>query len=120
MDKLKYSIIYAVIRPEIAERLSLGLIFVNEDKVKIRYSQKKLRVLKDLYSENEYKFIAKVMRSLNNELITSVDTINYLARYSNNLIAISKLQSIDLAPSSKNEDWLFRNYVYAGVKKVEN
>ena len=35
MNKLKYSIIYGVIRPEISEQLSLGLIIVDGDKVKV-------------------------------------------------------------------------------------
>ena len=35
MNNLKYSIIYAVIRPEIAERISVGLIFVDGEKVDI-------------------------------------------------------------------------------------
>lgn len=121
MNNLKYSIIYGVIRSEIAERLSLGLIFVNGDKINIRYSQKKLNALQYLLSSHEYRFIVKVLRALSkNNNISSAETINYLTRYSNNLIAISQLQSIDLKPSSKNEDWLFRNYVYAGTKKTKN
>lgn len=47
---LRYSIIYVVIRPEIAERISVGLIFVDGDKVDIRYSQKKIRCLAKLNS----------------------------------------------------------------------
>lgn len=39
---MKYSIIYAVIRPEISERVSLGLIIVDGDKVDMRYSPEKL------------------------------------------------------------------------------
>lgn len=65
---MKYSIIYAVIRPEISERVSLGLIFVDGDKVDVRYS--------------------------------------------NNLIAVSPLQSIDVASSEQSKASLFRNYIY--------
>ena len=35
---MRYSIIYAVIRPEISERISVGLIIVDGDKVDVRYS----------------------------------------------------------------------------------
>ena len=42
MNTLKYSIIYAVIRSEISEQLSVGLIIVDEDTLEVRYSQKKL------------------------------------------------------------------------------
>lgn len=117
MDKLKYSIIYAVIRAEISEQISLGLIIVNKDKIKIRFSKKKLEVLKQLYSANEYKFISKVMYSFGKSNLCNEDTINYLTRYSNNLLAVSKLQSIDLGYSASNEDWLFSNYVYASKKE---
>ena len=47
-NNLKYSIIYAVIRPEIAEKLSLGILTIEDEKVNVRYSQKKLDVLKML------------------------------------------------------------------------
>ena len=115
METLRYSIIYAVIRSEIAERLSLGLITVADGQVDVRYSDKKLRVLESLYSPKDYQFISKTIRSLySNKNVISVDTINYLARYSNNLMTVSQLQGIDLAPTKQSKDWLFRRYVYAG------
>lgn len=110
---MKYSIIYGVIRPEIAEQLSVGIIIVDGNKISVRYSTKKMNVIKALYTESEYKFLGKVLRSLSKESsIQSTDVINYLTRYSNNLIAISKLQTIDLEPTKENKDWLYRNYVY--------
>lgn len=117
MESLKYSIIYAVIRSEIAERLSLGLITVINDKISIRYSDSKLRVLEYLYSPKEYQFIAKTIRSLSsNKSIDSVETINYLSKYSNNLMTVSQLQGVDLEPTEKTKEWLFKRYVYAGKK----
>ena len=44
--------------------------------------------------------------------IRTVDSINYLTRYSNNLISVSPLQSIDIAASEQAKDSLFRNYIY--------
>lgn len=117
MDKLKYSIIYAIIRPEISEQISLGLILVNNGRVKIRYSEKKLHALKGFYSASEYNFLSKIVRSLKDTALHNEENINYLTRYSNNLLAVSKLQSIDLDSSRSNEDWLFRNYVYSGQRK---
>ena len=110
---MKYSIIYAVIRPEISEQLSVGLIIVDGDKVHVRYSQKKLDVLKSLFPEKEHRFVSRVIGSLSkNRSISSADAVNYLSRYSNNLIAVSPLQSIDITPSEQNKEWLYRNYVY--------
>ncbi|MBP3518612.1 MAG: hypothetical protein J6K31_09525 [Parabacteroides sp.] len=121
MNNLKYSIIYGTIRPEISERLSLGLIFVEGDKISIRYSEKKLSALQPLLTQSEYEFVGKVIRSLSrNNCINSAETINYLTRYSNNLITVSQLHTIDLEPTKGSQDWLFRNYVYAGEKKTKN
>ena len=116
MNKLKYSIIYGVIRPEISEQLSLGLIIVDGDNVKVRYSIEKLNALQGLYTKSEYDFVHRVMKSISSgNVIQSTDAINYLSRYSNNLIAVSSLQDIDLDSSQESQDWLYRNYVYAGV-----
>jgi len=103
---MKYSIIYAVIRPEISERVSLGLIFVDGDKVDVRYSQQKLEAVRGLFSPKEYEFLSEVVRSLPTE------GINYLTRYSNNLIAVSPLQSIDIDATEQSKDSMFRNYIY--------
>ncbi|MDE5882211.1 MAG: hypothetical protein K2H60_10810 [Muribaculaceae bacterium] len=117
MDKLQYSIIYAVIRQEISEQLSVGMIIIDGSKVDIRYSEDKLKALKYLYPQVKYDFISKTMRSLpqNNSFIGKKD-IDYLARYCNNLIAVSPLQTIDLEPNEQNKDWLFRNYVHSNPK----
>jgi len=113
---MKYSIIYGVIRPEIAEQLSVGIIIVDGDEISVRYSTKKMNVMKALYTESEYKFFGKVLRSLSKSgSIQSTDAINYLTRYSNNLIAVSKLQTINLEPTQKNKEWLYKNYVHKGA-----
>ena len=112
-DNMKYSIIYAVIRPEISERVSLGMIFVDGDKVDVRYSQQKLEAVRGLFSPKEYEFLSEVVRSMPIDgNICNVDSINYLTRYSNNLIAVSPLQSIDIAATEQSKDSLFRNYIY--------
>ena len=110
-DNLQYSIIYADIRPEIKERLSLGVLWIDEDKVKMLYSQKKLGLLKQLYKPKEYKAISSIVRR-DLRQIESVETLKYLTRYSNNLISFSPIQSIDKAQTDINGEWLYRNYVY--------
>lgn len=114
MNNLKYSIIYAIIRPEIAERISVGLIFVDGEKVDIRYSQQKLDALRGLFPQKEYEFVSKVVRSMHTSgKFNNVNDINYLSRYSNNLIAVSPLQSIDIEPTEQSKNRLFQNYIYA-------
>lgn len=114
-NSFQYSIIYGVVRQEITERLSLGLITVDDNGISVKYSQKKLEVFNMLVSENESQFVGKVLRSLSaNRIYTSADIINYISRYSNNLISVSPLQNIDLLPSKSNKDLLYKNYVYNG------
>lgn len=109
-NSLQYSIIYADIRPEINERLSLGLLIIEQGKVQVMHSEKKLGVLKQLYTPKEFRAITSIVRR---ELrrMDSVETLQYLMRYSNNLISFSPIQSIDKAQTNINEDWLYRNYV---------
>lgn len=115
MENLRYSIIYAVIRPEIAEQLSVGLIIVDGESTDVRVSKNKLKVLEGLFPANEHRFISRVINSLRkNGSIDSAKAVDYLSRYSNNLIAVSPLQCIDIEPTKKNKEWLYRNYVYNG------
>lgn len=44
MEELQYSIIYALIRPEIDERVSVGIIFFQDEKIDVRYSNNLLSV----------------------------------------------------------------------------
>lgn len=119
MNSLRYSIIYAVIRPEISEQLSVGLIIVDNQGIEVRYSQKKLSLLQGVFSEKESRFISKVINSLQrNQSVNSVEAVNYLTRYSNNLISVSPLQTIDIEPTEQSKNWLFRNYVYDRTQKV--
>lgn len=116
MNKLRYSIIYAVIRPEITEQISVGLIFVDGDKVELRYSNEKLKALQGLFPAESCTFISQVVRSMKHKQSQyTIDTIDYLTRYSNNLISMSPLQSIDVIPNEQNKVKLYRNYVYAGT-----
>lgn len=112
---MKYSIIYAAIRPEISEQISVGLIFVEGDNIEIKYSKQKLSALKNLFSLKEQKFISKVVSSMKKKgTLRSVSDINYLTKYSNNLLTISPLTTIEIESSAKNKDLLYKNYVYSG------
>lgn len=109
-NNLKYSIIYANIRPEIAEKLSLGILIIENEKVNVLYSQKKLNVLKMLYTPKEYGVVSRMVRQELRKL--NPQTLTYLTRYSNNLIAFSQIQNIDNTQSNINSSWLYKNYVY--------
>ncbi|MBQ7689968.1 MAG: hypothetical protein IJT30_02095 [Muribaculaceae bacterium] len=97
--------------PEISERISLGLVIVGDKEISVRYSTQKMKALRLLCDEKQYEFVSRVIRSMH---FGSVDEINYMVRYSNNLIALSAVQQIDLDNNEQNRNWLYRNYVYAG------
>ena len=92
-------------------RLSLGVLTIEQNKVKVYYSQKKLGIVKLLYTPKEYKAISSIVRKELREL-ASVETLKYLTRYSNNLISFSPIQSIDKSQANISGEWLYRNYVY--------
>ena len=119
MNNFKYSIIYAVLRPEISEQVSVGLITVVGEKVNIRFSSQKLKALENLFPQKEYQFVSRVVSQMKRKnKVNSVDTINYLSRYSNNLIAFSPLQIIDVEPTEKSQNKLFQSYVYSGASRI--
>ncbi len=112
MKKIQFSIIYAVIRQETSEKISVGLILVDGNDVDIYYSEGKLKALKYLIPRNDSEFINRAIRSLpHNNSISSKKDIDYLSRYSNNLLTVSSLETIDLEPTEANKKWLFDNYV---------
>lgn len=112
MNNLKYSIIFGLIRPEISEQISLGIIYVDGDIISVRYSDEKLRLMKSFVSQPEYEVVETSLHALSTDHpIRSINEISYLSRYSNNLIGFSELKDIKLEATEKNKDWLFNNYI---------
>jgi len=117
MNNLKYSIIYGALRPSIHDQISVGIVLVDGDKLDIRYSRKKLLALRGLLPEKMYRFLYRVIVSLNREkTLDTVDKLNYLVRYSNNLVIYSPLQEVDLAATEKNKELLYKRFVFNGEK----
>lgn len=117
MNKFQYSIIYAVIRPDTSEKISIGMLIVDDSNISVHYSDNKLNALKYLFPSSSNDFINKAIRSLStNNNIKSKKDIDYLSRYSNNLITFSPLQPIDLEPSLLNKKRLFHRYVESLVE----
>lgn len=108
---MKYSIIYASIRPDISEQLSIGLVIFGKEGVKVKYSDKKIQLLKVVFTPAQYKAVVKTVKLMNGRIKSEGD-IDYLSRYSNNFITVSDLRKIDLEPTKQNEEWLYSHYVY--------
>lgn len=119
MQQFQYSIVYGLLNIETIERLSVGIIYVADGKISFRYSQKKLSALKPLLNPACYKALCGIVTSMDkNNSLESPERINYLSRYSNNLIQFSPLTTIDLEPTPKNFRWLFESYVYKKPESV--
>ena len=113
---MRYSIVYIETHPEIQERLSVGLMIMEGNDVKVRTSQRKIKAAEVLLSEKEFIFVSRTLADMRKNVKTEKE-INYLSRYSNNLITISPLQSIDMDDTQKNREWLYRNYIYNRYKR---
>lgn len=112
MAQFQYSIVYGLLNIETIERLSLGIIYVDKSNISYRYSQKKLSVLKPILNSNSFRALSKIVASISKEKLESPERINYLSRYSNNLIQFSPLTTIDLEPTPKNFKWHYETYFY--------
>lgn len=108
---MKYSVIYVTTRPGGQEKISVGLIVADNEQVEVRTSDRKIAVTELLLSEKEYLFAAEVIRGMKDTVRNEGD-VEYLARYSNNLITVSPLKTIDIPATEQNKDWLFRNRVF--------
>ena len=106
--------IYAVIRPEISERISVGIIILDDSGIDIKYSPDKLKALQYLLSKNEHKFVVDTLTAMaSKNLISNESEVEYLSRYSNNMINISGVQTMDISPTEEHKNWLFKKYVSA-------
>lgn len=117
MNNIQFSIIYAVLRQETSEKISVGMIIVDKSGIDIKYSDGKLKALRYLFPQSDFEFINRAIRALpNNNSISSKKDIEYMSRYSNNLLTVSSLETIDLEPTESNKKWLFDNYVESLVE----
>lgn len=113
MKTLEYSIIYAMIRPEIQERVSIGIVFCHEGIIEVRYSTAKLKAVKDLVPEIDYTYLRRTLHSLSTKnTIDSVADIDYLNRYSNNILTVSEVRKVKMDSAVLSKDKLYSMYVY--------
>jgi hypothetical protein len=114
MSTLEYSIVYATIRPEIRERVSVGIIFCQDGKIEVKYSQAKLNAVRQLVSEAEYNYLRRTLVTLSTKnLLASVASIDYLNRYSNNVLTVSQIRKVKMDSANVSKDRLYKMYVYS-------
>ena len=117
-----YSILFASLRKVTQEKLALGLLVFDRSAVYFKYSPKKISVLNNFLPKDEYQLIRQSIKSVKKEILShsktiqvenqelylidhsgfSMDYINYLSRYKNNLITYSEPKPIVLDVSPEN------------------
>lgn len=129
--KSHYTIISAVIRPEIQEKISVGLLLVSAGNIHFLWSKNKLSVVRTLIEPPLFKFLTETLRQIENAIaVESADRgslfvhepnslqfsegyISYMNRYSNNLISLSQPIQIDIPADDKLFQFLYHKYIDA-------
>lgn len=125
--KTFYSILYCTIRPNVDERVSIGLFIGNESTCLFQFSAEKLNVIKGLFSESAFSMLKISLKSLQ-KLSVECETgfsntyrgestlkeqyFNYLSRYANNLITYSQPKAIDIDLNKSVFEKLFEKFIY--------
>jgi hypothetical protein len=130
-----YSVIFALVNPIISERLSVGLIMIEGDRIWFRYSKPKLQAMRQFFS-NEAFYLLKT--SLKNIAITanveqdeeltvvndlfnfekenrhafSFEYLRYLSRYSNSTLTFNEPVKIDVEASDLLFEHLYREFIF--------
>lgn len=128
----QYSIISALIRPEIGEKISVGLIMLDGDRVYFSYSASKLEIAKKLLSKSSTVILKDFIKNIETKVdgdknprykdlnifishsqsdSFSNKYFDYLSRYSNNALSFSSPKDIKLEASKENFRLLFYKFI---------
>lgn len=130
MKKSHFSILYAVIRPEIQERIAVGILLVDNSKVCFSFSKTKINALRELMPQHNYSYLKELLSNIKNSIDQqnfddnkffgieqeikkpfSLGYLEYVSRYSNNILNFSAPKVIDMAASEILYDNLFKKYI---------
>jgi len=127
--KSHYSILSAVVRSEIQEKISIGLLLVTASDVYFQFSKTKLLAVRTLLDSSLYKYLNETIRQIDAAVAKENDVkktlfadsdknmqfsqsyLAYMSNYSNNLIHFSAPVEIELSGSSELFNALFTKYV---------
>ena len=108
---LKYSLVFVETNPLAKERICVAVVFIDGDEIEVRYSDKKLKAIHLLLNDKEACFLENVVKELD-KAISSVDVLNYMIRYSNNLLTFSKIENLcGVEPNVENKEMVYYNYI---------
>jgi hypothetical protein len=127
--KSHYSILSAVVRPEIQEKISIGLLLVSSNEVYFQFSKTKLSAVRTLLDSSLYKYLNETIRQI--DTAVSIENSNkktlfansdkniqfsqnylaYMNNYSNNLINFSAPVEIELTGNENLFNYLYNKYI---------
>jgi hypothetical protein len=122
--KTLYSIIYSALNVVGHERINFALLMLNSDgEVFYDFSSEKLKLARKLYSYESFKLLTGQLESLQSKLVKqsaqlshvkafNSEYLDYLSRYSNNLVAFTKPTPIEIDFNQKNFNSLFERIIY--------
>lgn len=130
--KTIYSILYVNLNTTLNERVSIGVIISKGEKAQFKFSSSKLSALKLLLNSEKYSVIKTYLKSIDKEISSnqtkestmlfsnkgsslewiSENYLNYLSKYSNNIIQFSAPKVIDVDFNENNFKRIFEKYVF--------
>ena len=138
--KTFYSILSINIQPEINERLSVGLLMIMGEEIFFRYSVLKFSIIQKLTSRDINKATLNYLKLVENAIYSkeafnlnqahdfrkenkydrlfSEQYIEYLSRYSNNLVSFSKPNFIDLEVNDQIFEVFYKKFI--GIYETES
>jgi hypothetical protein len=128
--KTYYSIVSIATKPQMNEQFNIGLLCITPEKTFFHFSEVKLKILSKLLSANGSKLALSALKGMNQQLNenpkvkndlfpinhslpVSVEYLNYLNRYNNNLVQFSEVTPIDLVITNELFETLFRKYIFS-------
>lgn len=130
--KTFYSIIFIQIRPFINEKVSIGLLFKKDNKIQYKFSQEKLKRIKDILGdkfdsakftlESFKKEIKSISQNPENDLrvdLYSIDSIKSKLKHLTNLVAFSDPVIIDIDFNKENFNRLYSKFIYENEEELK-
>lgn len=137
-----YSILSVLIRPELQEKISLGLLLFDQEKIFFNYSKNKLTASKALLPDDSYRLLVDSIKNIKNRAINQNDLlgskiasqytlqdemllnsfspeyISYLSRYSNNTLSFTDPKGIDVQASDSIYKQLFSKFIDSNEQAI--
>lgn len=138
-----YSVIFASVNSIISERLSIGIVMVEDNHVWFRYSAKKLSLMRQFFTDEAFQLLKTSLKNIestskifhNKEEITtelklfdfsdenhhafSLEYMRYLSRYCNSTVNFNEPVKIDIEASDDLFEHLYNEFVFVETEETK-